>query len=101
VKHFLENAYNNAKTILTKHNKELHALANALLEHETLTGAQINNILAQLNNKQQQEHSIEAPQKTTATPASPASSAATAAAAAVAAAQQAAAKAKGVAGIGS
>jgi ATP-dependent metalloprotease len=101
VKHFLENAYNNAKTILTKHNKELHALANALLEHETLTGAQIKNILAQLNNKQQQEHSIEAPQKTTATPASPASSAATAAAAAAAVAQQAAAKAKGVAGIGS
>ncbi|PWZ30616.1 ATP-dependent zinc metalloprotease FTSH 5, mitochondrial [Zea mays] len=47
VKNFLENAYNNAKTILTKHNKELHVLANALLEHETLTGAQIKNILAQ------------------------------------------------------
>ncbi|KAG8044945.1 hypothetical protein GUJ93_ZPchr0008g12774 [Zizania palustris] len=57
VKNFLEKAYNNAllehATILTKHNKELHALANALLEHETLTGAQIKNILAQVNNKQQ------------------------------------------------
>ena len=101
VKNFLENAYNNAKTILTKHNKELHALANALLEHETLTGAQIKNILAQVNNKQQQEHAIEAPQKNPAAPASPASPAASAAAAAAAAAQQAAAKAKGVAGIGS
>ncbi|RWR98022.1 ATP-dependent zinc metalloprotease FTSH 4, mitochondrial-like protein [Cinnamomum micranthum f. kanehirae] len=31
VRQFLERAYNNAKTILTTHNKELHALANALL----------------------------------------------------------------------
>ncbi|KAG8051571.1 hypothetical protein GUJ93_ZPchr0001g32828 [Zizania palustris] len=101
VKKFLEKAYNNAKTILTKHNKELHVLANALLEHETLSGAQIKKILAQVNNEQQQEHAVEAPQKTPAAQSSPAASAAAAAAVAAAAAQQAAAKAKGVAGIGS
>ncbi|XP_015688310.1 ATP-dependent zinc metalloprotease FTSH 4, mitochondrial isoform X2 [Oryza brachyantha] len=102
VKSLLENAYNNAKTILVERSKEHHVLAKALLEHETLTGAQIKKILAQANNKQAQEHAAEAPQKTPAAPSSPASSAAAAAAtAAAAAAQQAAAKAKGVAGIGS
>jgi ATP-dependent metalloprotease len=99
VKNFLQKAYNNAKTILTEHNKELHTLANALLEHETLSGAQIKNLLAQAeDNKQPQEHAVEAPQKT---PASPPSPAAAAAAVAAAAAQQAAAQATGVAGIGS
>lgn len=103
VKSLLENAYNNAKTILTKHSKEHHVLAQALLEHETLTGAQIKKILAQANStQQQQEHAVEAPRKTPAAPSSPAASAAAAAAAtAAAAAKQAAAKAKGVAGIGS
>ncbi|KAJ0084335.1 hypothetical protein Patl1_29536 [Pistacia atlantica] len=47
VNYFLERAYNNAKTILTTHSKELHALTNALLEHETLTGNQIKSVLAQ------------------------------------------------------
>nr|GMD90144.1 ATP-dependent zinc metalloprotease FTSH 4, mitochondrial [Ipomoea batatas] len=49
VREFLDKAYNNAKTILTTHNKELHALANALLEHETLSGSQIKVLLAQHN----------------------------------------------------
>ncbi|GKG46594.1 ATP-dependent zinc metalloprotease, partial [Tanacetum coccineum] len=35
VRDFLEKAYNNAKNILTTYSKEHHALANALLEHET------------------------------------------------------------------
>ncbi|TQE11128.1 hypothetical protein C1H46_003134 [Malus baccata] len=47
VKNLLERAYNNAKTILTEHSKELYALANALLEEETLTGTQIKSLLAQ------------------------------------------------------
>lgn len=101
VKDFLERAYNNAKTILTTHNKELHALANALLEHETLSGAQIKALLAQLNNSnnsnQQQVQVVEAPQSTPTVPTTPAGAASAAAAAAAAAAQAAAAKAKGVA----
>ncbi|GMN36011.1 hypothetical protein TIFTF001_005681 [Ficus carica] len=55
VKYFLERAYNNAKTILTTRNKELHALANALLEQETLSGSQIKALLAQVNSQQQQQ----------------------------------------------
>ncbi|RZC52969.1 hypothetical protein C5167_021402 [Papaver somniferum] len=52
VKWFLDRAYNNAKTILTTHSNELYALANALLVKETLTGAQINSLLAQVGKKQ-------------------------------------------------
>ncbi|KAI3841094.1 hypothetical protein MKW92_004697 [Papaver armeniacum] len=52
VKRFLDRAYNNAKTILTTHSNELYALANALLVKETLTGAQINALLAQVDKKQ-------------------------------------------------
>uniref|UniRef100_A0A803LB94 AAA+ ATPase domain-containing protein n=1 Tax=Chenopodium quinoa TaxID=63459 RepID=A0A803LB94_CHEQI len=37
VRFLLEQAYTNAKTILTTHSKELHALANSLLKNETLT----------------------------------------------------------------
>lgn len=109
VREFLDRAYNNAKTILTTHNNELHALANALLEYETLTGNQIKALLAQVNSPQQKqrEQQIVAAKNssqpsTTQLPPSTASSAASAAAAAAAAAAaSAAAKAKGVAPVGS
>jgi ATP-dependent metalloprotease len=101
VKELLETAYNNAKRILMTHDKELHVLANALIERETLTGTQLKTLLSQVDSSDSTQHqAAELPHKTPATPASPQKPAA-AAAAAAAAAQQAAAQAKGVAGIGS
>ncbi|GMJ15756.1 FTSH protease 4 [Hibiscus trionum] len=106
VKYLMEEAYNNAKTILTSYSKEHHALANALLEHETLTGAQIKALLVQVNSQQQQqeqrEEMIVSQNEPQSKPVPPSSSpAASAAAAAAAAAATAAAKAKGVAPVGS
>ncbi|XP_004497735.1 ATP-dependent zinc metalloprotease FTSH 4, mitochondrial-like [Cicer arietinum] len=61
VKNLLQRAYNNAKTILTTHEKELHALANALLEHETLTGSQIKDLIEKGEYQPQQpSHKVEA-----------------------------------------
>ncbi|KAL4323199.1 hypothetical protein GQ457_11G016930 [Hibiscus cannabinus] len=106
VKYLMERAYNNAKTILTSYSKEHHALANALLEHETLTGAQIKALLAQVNSQQQKQEQckemIVSQNEPQSKPVPPSSSpAASAAAAAAAAAATAAAKAKGVAPVGS
>ncbi|CAI0448433.1 unnamed protein product [Linum tenue] len=101
VKNFLERAYHNAKTILTTHNKELHALANALLEQETLSGSQINALLAQVNSQQQMKQQKGSSSQSSPVPPSTPNAAASAAAAAKAAAATAAAKAKGVAPVGS
>lgn len=105
VRRLLETAYNNAKNILTTHHKELHALANALLEKETLTGKQIKALLANLNSQQNQQpqqqviaeksSSQSNPVPPPSTPNAAQSAAATAAAAAAAA--TAAAKSKGMA----
>ncbi|XP_011098599.1 ATP-dependent zinc metalloprotease FTSH 4, mitochondrial-like [Sesamum indicum] len=100
VQGFLERAYNNAKHILTTHNKELHALASALLEHETLSGSQITTLLAQVNS-QQQPHQMVATQSNLQSDAAPPSTPNAAASAAAAAAAAAATAAKGIAPVGS
>ncbi|CAL4948687.1 unnamed protein product [Urochloa decumbens] len=41
----LREAYGRVKRLLKKHEKQLHALANALLEHETLTADEINRVV--------------------------------------------------------
>jgi cell division protease FtsH len=46
VRELVDQGYNTAKNILTKHLKQLHELANALIEHETLSGKQIQDLLA-------------------------------------------------------
>jgi len=80
VKNLLDRAYNNAKTILTTREKELHALANALLEQETLTGSQIKDLLAKIKSQQQQPQScvVEAQGSSRSNPSAVAASAAAA-----------------------
>ena len=46
VKRLLNAAYERAQGILTSHESELHALAQELLDKETLTGKQIKDLLA-------------------------------------------------------
>ncbi|BBN01005.1 ATP-dependent metalloprotease [Marchantia polymorpha subsp. ruderalis] len=82
VRDLLQKAYENAKTILTTHQKELHALANSLLENETLTGNQIKALLVSVSSPSKP---ASAPTSIPALP-SPSSAAASAAAAAAAAA---------------
>lgn len=45
VKRIIDQGYTFAKNILTKHIDQLHLLASALIEHETLSGQQIKNLL--------------------------------------------------------
>jgi len=46
IKRLVDEGYNFAKKVLTEKIDELHLLAKALLEHETLSGQQIKNLLA-------------------------------------------------------
>jgi ATP-dependent metalloprotease len=102
VRELLQTAYENAKRILTTHQRELHGLAAALLEHETMTAADIKKLLVQLKD-QANRSQIPIPLPTsqpilpTTTPASAAQAAANAAAAVAAAAT---AKAKSTAPAG-
>jgi cell division protease FtsH len=45
IRALVENGYNKAKMLLKKHNKQLHLLANALLEYETLSGDEIKKLI--------------------------------------------------------
>ena len=45
VKRLVQTAYERAKTVLKQHDKDLHTLASALLERETMSGAQIKELL--------------------------------------------------------
>lgn len=48
VRELLQTAYENAKRILTTHQRELHSLAATLLECETMTAVEIKALLAQV-----------------------------------------------------
>ncbi|XP_042039277.1 ATP-dependent zinc metalloprotease FTSH 4, mitochondrial-like isoform X1 [Salvia splendens] len=103
VKDLLENAYNNAKTILTTHSKELHALANELLDKETLSGAQIKALLESLKaqDTQQQQMQQQIVTTTNSLPPKPCPPSLPNPAAAAAVAASAAAQAKGPAPVAS
>lgn len=45
VKRLVQTAYQRAKTVLQQHDKDLHTLATALLERETMTVQQIKELL--------------------------------------------------------
>jgi cell division protease FtsH len=46
IKKLVEGGLSRAKQVLTDHNDQLHALANALLEYETLTGEEIKRLIS-------------------------------------------------------
>ncbi len=45
VKRLVQTAYERAKSVLKQHDKDLHTLAKALLERETMSGTQIKELL--------------------------------------------------------
>jgi ATP-dependent metalloprotease len=49
VKDLLDKAYKNAEKIVMAHSQELHVLGDALLQHGTLTGDQIKQLVHQVN----------------------------------------------------
>lgn len=99
VRELLQTAYENARRILTTHQRELHSLAASLLEHETLTGAEIKTLLSQVN-AQAAKATVPLPNSPSIIPSSTASAAQAAANAAAAVAAAATAKAKSAAPAG-
>ena len=98
VRELLQTAYENAKRILTIHQRELHTLAATLLERETMTAAEIKALLAQVKEQANRPNiSLPNPQPILPTSATAAQAAANAAAA-VAAAASAQAKSAAPAG---
>lgn len=101
VRELLQTAYENAKQILTTHQRELHGLAAALLEHETMTAADIKKLLVQLKDQANRAQTpIPLPTPQPILPTTPASAAQAAANAAAAVAAAATAKAKSTAPAG-
>lgn len=64
VKRLVDDGYKSAKAILTKHIDQLHLLAKALIEHETLSGDQIKQIISGENLDQRKNSSQEKAAKT-------------------------------------
>lgn len=99
VKELLERAYEDARNILITHEGELHMLAKALLERETLTATEIEELLAQGKSSSNVGVQISPTLTPRPTPSFPAAAAAAGAAAGAAAAAtsavSSAAKAKG------
>jgi cell division protease FtsH len=62
VKRIVEEGYDQAKTLLTDHIDQLHALAQALLEYETLTGEEIKSVIR--GEKPQRAADMPAPSET-------------------------------------
>lgn len=45
IRKLIDDSYDRARDVLTKHNDQLHALANALLEYETMSGEEIDQLI--------------------------------------------------------
>lgn len=94
VRELLQNAYENAKRILTTHQRELHTLAATLLERETMNAVEIKALLAQVKEQSTKPSiSLPNPQPITASAAQAAANAAAAVAAAASAKTKSAAPA--------
>jgi len=101
VRELLQTAYENAKRILTTHQRELHSLAATLLERETMTAVEIKALLAQVKEQTNRSNTpLASPQPVLPTPTTTSTAAQAAANAAAAVAAAASAKTKSAAPAG-